>query len=166
MFISTALYLLIRSKKPCFLKLIRKRSLNDLVIQKGEFDWRSLFGDESALSKALDETALTKALGEVEDTEDAHAAAVAAREEVVMEGADEADFGADAESGEAGTPVTPNIDPKGDSMSAMVDDAEDAEPEDEAEDNGGDEEGEGGTTVDYMLAFIHQDDEFFREWRL
>ena len=147
------------------LKANQKRSLDDLVIQKGEFDWRSLFGDESALSKALDETALTKALGEVEDTEDAHAAAVAAREEVVMEGADEADFGADAESGEAGTPITPNIDPKADSMIPVVDDVEDAEPEYEAGDGDADA-GEGGTTVDYMLAFIRRDDEFFREWRL
>ncbi len=65
-------------------KANQKRSLDDLVIQKGEFDWRSLFRDEGAL---------TKALGEFEDTEDAHAAAVAAREEVALVGADEADFG-------------------------------------------------------------------------
>jgi helicase SWR1 len=150
------------------LKANQKRSLDDLVIQKGEFDWRSLFGDESALSKALDETALTKALGEVEDTEDAHAAAVAAREEIVMEGADEADFGADGgdvEGGEAAAPATPNIDPKVDSMTPVVDDVEDAEPED-GDDGDADDEGEGGTTVDYMLAFIRRDDEFFREWRM
>lgn len=142
------------------LKANQKRSLDDLVIQKGEFDWRSLFGDESALSKALDETALTKALGEVEDTEDAHAAAVAAREEVVMEGADEADFGADGgdvDSGDFGT-MTAAVD-------AAVDDPEDVEPEDEGEDIDADE-GDGGTTVDYMLTFIRRDDEFFREWRL
>jgi len=82
-----------------------------------------------------------------------------------MEGADQADFGTDAESGEAGTPITPNIDPKADSMAPVADDAEDAEPEDEAEDGDADE-GEGGTTVDYMLAFIRRDEEFFREWRL
>jgi len=151
------------------LKANQKRSLDDLVIQKGDFDWRSLFGDESALSKALDETALAKALGEVEDTEDAHAAAVAAREEVVMEGADEADFGADGgdvASGEVGTRVTPITDPKVDSMTSFVDDVEDAEPEDEGEDGEVDGEVDGGTTVDYMLAFIRLDDEFFREWRL
>lgn len=147
------------------LKANQKRSLDDLVIQKGEFDWRSLFGDESALSKALDETALTKALGEVEDTEDAHAAAVAAREEVVMVGADEADFGADGETGEAGMPVTPNINPKVDSMTLAVDDVDDVEPEEGGDDVDADEV-EGGTTVDYMLCFIHRDDEFFREWRL
>ena len=40
----------------------QKRSLDDLVIQQGEFDWRSLFGDEAMLNKALDETTLTKRL--------------------------------------------------------------------------------------------------------
>lgn len=148
------------------LKANQKRSLDDLVIQKGEFDWRSLFGDESALSKALDETALTKALGEVEDTEDAHAAAVAAREEIVMEGADEADFGADGGDVESGEVATPNIDPKVDSMTPIVDDVEYIEPEDGGDVDAEEEGEEGGTTVDYMLAFIRRDEEFFREWRL
>jgi len=149
------------------LKANQKRSLDDLVIQKGEFDWRSLFSDESVLSKTLDETALAKALGEVEDTEDAHAAAVAAREEVVMEGADDADFGADGESGEASMPVTPNVDLNVESVIPVVDDVEDAEGEEEGEDGDAEEgDGEGGSTVDYMLTFIRQDEEFFREWRL
>ncbi|OSX61706.1 hypothetical protein POSPLADRAFT_1046989 [Postia placenta MAD-698-R-SB12] len=56
-------------------KANQKRSLDNIVIQQGEFDWRSLFSDE---------TALTKALGEFEDSEDAHAAAVAASEEVAL----------------------------------------------------------------------------------
>lgn len=149
------------------LKANQKRSLDDLVIQKGEFDWRSLFGDETMLNKALDETALTKALGEVEDTEDAHAAAVAAREVVVMEGADEADFGGDGgdvESSDVGISMTPNIDPKDDGGVISTNDgiAEDAEPEDE----GDGEEEEGGTIVDYMLTFVRSDEEFFWEWRL
>jgi len=151
------------------LKANQKRSLDDLVIQKGEFDWRSLFGDETVLNKALDETALTKALGEVEDTEDAHAAAVATREVVVMEGADEADFGGDGgdiESGDTGASATPNIDPKDDAMIPIIDGiTEDAEPEDDGRDGEGDDD-EGGTIVDYMLAFVHLDEEFFKEWRL
>ena len=53
--------------------------MDDIVIQKGEFDWRSLFNDENALTKALEE---------FDDREDARAAIVAAREEVVMYGAD------------------------------------------------------------------------------
>src|SRR6188768_311011 len=59
-------------------KANQKRTLDDLVIQKGEFDWRSLFNDESAL---------TKALGEYEDTEDQIAAAIALREETSLVGA-------------------------------------------------------------------------------
>lgn len=146
------------------LKANQKRSLDDLVIQKGEFDWRSLFGDEAVLSKALDETALTKALGEVEDTEDAHAAAVAAREEGVMVGADEADFGGEVDSGEAATSATPNIDRMADTLTPAGTGAEDLEPEDEVD--GDPEEDEGGTTVDYMLSFVRWDEEFFEEWRL
>jgi helicase SWR1 len=145
-------------------KANQKRSLDDLVIQKGEFDWRSLFGDESAL---------TKALGEFEDSEDAHAAAVAAREEVVMEGADEADFGgeADADGGETNSTAiqaeNPGIGIADIAASAVsgadVDAIADAEkPEEETND----QDEDGGTTVDYMLSFIHFDMEFFLEWRL
>jgi helicase SWR1 len=49
----------------------QKRLLDDIVIQKGESNWRSLFEDDGAL---------TKALGECEDTEDAQVAVIAARE--------------------------------------------------------------------------------------
>ena len=68
-------------------KANQKRSLDDLVIQKGEFDWRSLFNDEAT-------SALTKALGDFEDTEDRIAAAAAVREERTLVGADEDDFDA------------------------------------------------------------------------
>lgn len=145
-------------------KANQKRSLDDLVIQKGEFDWRSLFGDELAL---------TKALGECEDTEDAHAAAVAAREEVVMEGADEADFGGevDADGGEISTPTIqaeiPGIGKTDVAASAVasadVDALEDQEGFDE---DANEPDEEGGTTVDYMLSFIRFDIGFFTEWRL
>jgi helicase SWR1 len=138
-------------------KANQKRSLDDLVIQKGEFDWRSLFGDEAAL---------TKALGEFEDSEDAHAAAVAAREEVVMEGADEADFGGDAD-GDGATMVP--ADDVGDAPAR--DEREEVEPDEEGEEareEDPEEEGEeeGGTTVEYMLSFVNRDYEFFRDWRL
>jgi helicase SWR1 len=136
-------------------KANQKRSLDDLVIQKGEFDWRSLFGDEAALAGAL---------GEFEDTEDAHAAAVAAREEVVMEGADEADFGGEGEV-------------EGDSQSVGGDGGvrasvgasggvDEAEVEGEVDGGEGQEEDEGGSTGDYMVAFVARDYEYFRDWRL
>lgn len=123
-------------------KANQKRSLDELVIQKGEFDWRSLFNDQGALSKALEE---------FEDTEDAHAAAVAAREEVVMEGADEADFGGDVGENpgqlmdrEVSRPIATTIDV--------------LEAESDSE--------EGGSIVDYMILFVQRDYDYFREWRI
>ncbi|GLB37820.1 putative helicase SWR1 [Lyophyllum shimeji] len=129
-------------------KANQKRSLDDLVIQKGEFDWRSLFKDESALSKALEE---------FEDTEDVHAAAVAATEEVVMQGADEADFGGDM--GEAISAIQEASEEGSGSLPSNIGETV---PEDEPEV----EEEEGGSVVDYMLAMVQRDYEFFREWRL
>ncbi|KAJ7721528.1 SNF2 family N-terminal domain-containing protein [Mycena metata] len=136
-------------------KANQKRSLDDLVIQKGEFDWRSLFGEDSAL--------LTRALGEFEDREDAHAAAVAAREEVVLEGQDKADFldPADGEPGATGVGATGMApaaagDP-GPVTNGVVDEPEPEEPEPEEE---------GGTVADYMIAFVQRDPEYFREWKL
>jgi helicase SWR1 len=136
-------------------KANQKRSLDDLVIQKGEFDWRSLFSDEAAL---------TKALGEFEDSEDAHAAAVAAREAVVMEGADEADFGGDADVEGPGVVPADDIN----ATPARVD-GDDVEPDEEGEEKDDPEEEaeeEGGTTIEYMLSFVRRDYEFFRDWRL
>ena len=126
-------------------KANQKRSMDDLVIQKGEFDWRSLFNDENAL---------TKALGDFEDAEDRHAAAVAAREEISLVGADEDDFG----EGEAVESITP-----ADGTTMLDEDLAAAEAggiDDE------DQEEAGGTVVDYMLAFVEDDYDFFRDWRL
>ncbi|GBE80854.1 hypothetical protein SCP_0305740 [Sparassis crispa] len=132
-------------------KANQKRSLDDLVIQKGEFDWRSLFSDE---------VALTKALGDVEDTEDAHAAAVAAREAFALEGADEADFedggtanrAIETAETEAETAETQQADD-----TVVLEDDEDAQAvEEEVEE-------EGGTVVEYMVAFVRADMEYFRD---
>ncbi|KAJ6593261.1 SNF2 family N-terminal domain-containing protein [Mycena capillaripes] len=125
-------------------KANQKRSLDDLVIQKGEFDWRSLFADDGALAKAL---------GEFDDTEDAHAAVVAAREEVVLEGQDNADF-LDAEEGSVPGPASANA-PAVDDAGGGEDEPEPAEPEEE-----------GGSIADYMIAFVQRDPEFFRDWKL
>ncbi|KAI6007687.1 SNF2 family N-terminal domain-containing protein [Pisolithus orientalis] len=121
------------------MKANQKRSLDEIVIQKGEFDWRTMFEDDAEL---------TKALGEFEDTEDAHAAAVAAREEDVLEGADKADFGAE---GDVDVPET----------------RQSKEPEFvEQTDDVNDDHGGGGTVSDYMVGFVRSDYEFFRDWRL
>lgn len=126
-------------------KANQKRSLDDLVIQKGGFDWRTIFNDEKALTNALEE---------FDDQEDAHAAAVATREEVAIVGADEADFG----EGE----TTRDIDNR---ESSQVDVEQQPEEGQQGQDEEEDEE-EGGTTADYMLAFVKQDYDYFREWRL
>ncbi|TFK45043.1 SNF2 family N-terminal domain-containing protein [Crucibulum laeve] len=141
------------------LKANQKRHLDDLVIQKGEFDWRSLFNDESAL---------TKALGEFEDKEDARAAQIAAKEEIVLGHADEDDFNGDdtrvtatsQAAVDAQEDHTPAID---DTRSIMH---RDAGEEDEEDVEQGDDEEEGGTVVDYMLTFVERDWEFFKDWRL
>lgn len=127
-------------------KANQKRSLDDLVIQQGEFDWRSLFNDEGALTKALEE---------FEDTEDAHAAAVAATEEVVMQGADEADFGGDV--GESTTNAgSQEVPPQQGSTPPPA--SGETEQEEDAE--------EGGSVAEFMIAVVQRDHEFFREWRL
>jgi helicase SWR1 len=124
------------------------------VIQKGEFDWRSLFGNESALNNAL---------GEVEDEEDAHAAALATKEALAMEGADEADFGGEARIVAFDPSRQMEVDFGDEPRDVpLVEDADLAEAREEpAED-----EDEGGSCADYMLSFIRQDMEFFREWKL
>jgi len=123
------------------MKANQKRSLDDIVIQKGEFDWRTLFEDDGAL---------TKALGEFEDSEDAQAAVIAAREEDVLEGADKADFGAE----EMTEPRDGGVQVEGE-----------AEGEEGEHDHGG-EEGESGSVSDYMIRFVRTDWDFFRDWRL
>ena len=68
-------------------KANQKRSLDEIVIQKGEFDWRSLFNSERAMARALEGA---------EDADDAHAAQVATREAREVEGLDDLDFGYEA----------------------------------------------------------------------
>ena len=142
-------------------KANQKRSLDDLVIQRGEFNWRSLF-------RGTGGDTITRALEDFADQEDARAARIAAQEAGELEGADAADFGEDA--GAVGQRET--------MASVVAEDVvaigspsgrpEDGEVEEEvpAEEGGEDEEDEGGTTVDYMLAFVRHDYDFFRDWRL
>jgi len=71
-------------------KANQKRSLDEIVIQKGEFDWRSLFNSEQAMARALEG---------VEDVDDARAAQVATREAREVEGLDDLDFGYEPREG-------------------------------------------------------------------
>ncbi|KAK0212219.1 SNF2 family N-terminal domain-containing protein [Desarmillaria ectypa] len=125
-------------------KANQKRSLDDLVIQKGGFDWRTIFNDEKALTNALEE---------FDDQEDAHAAAVATREEVAIVGADEADF----DEGETAR----DVDNRESSQVDVEQQPEEGQDEEDEED-----EEEGGTIADYMLAFVKQDYDYFKDWRV
>jgi helicase SWR1 len=146
-------------------KANQKRSLDDLVIQKGEFDWRSLFRGSGG------ET-ITSALEDFADHEDARAARIAVHEAGELEGADAADFGEEASAvrRERSASAAPVEDVAIGSPSGPLEDGEreDEQVEDDVADEGvgGDEEDEGGTTVDYMLAFVRFDYEFFRDWRV
>lgn len=151
-------------------KANQKRSLDDIVIQKGEFDWRTLFGDDGSGvgvglgvgtvgGGGISVSALEKALGEFEDSEDRMAREIAAREEVELTGADEADFDGDAGGRKAVRIETEEREPDADEdLGHDTQDPEGAEEEEEEE--------EGGTTVDYMLSFVQLDMEFFSEWRI
>jgi|SRR6266850_2091669 len=146
-------------------KANQKRSLDDLVIQKGEFDWRSLF-------RGTGVDTITSALEDFADQEDARAARIAAQEAGELEGADAADFGEDAGTLQRETVVASVSEEAAIVVGSPLARPEDGEAEEElaeedvVEEGGGDEEDESGTTVDYMLAFVRLDYDFFRDWRL
>ncbi|KAL1691779.1 SNF2 family N-terminal domain-containing protein [Schizophyllum commune] len=136
-------------------KANQKRSLDNLVIQRGEYDWRPreeydwrrLGPRGNDWRRLLDnEQAVTAALAEVEDQDDAHAAAVAMREANAMDDADQADF----EDERAG---------RGEGTGQAVTHGE------ERDEGRGGEEGEGGSISDYMISLVMQDYEHFAEWR-
>lgn len=133
-------------------KANQKRSLDDLVIQKGDFDWQNFFRAEGGSSPV----ALQKALMEFEDIEDANAAKIAANEEAAVEGEERAEFA----DGEAMTPGQVMLGP---AESGLNTPRPAIEGEGEAEAEG--EEGE--TVTDYMLRVVRADLEYFRtrEWR-
>ncbi|KAH8996831.1 SNF2 family N-terminal domain-containing protein [Lactarius akahatsu] len=143
-------------------KANQKRSLDDLVIQKGEFDWRSLF-------RGTGGDTITNVLEEFADQEDAHAARIAAQEAGELEGADAADFGEDANASSGVVRGrTVNAAPTETVVSSPLGHPEDGEPEEELVDEDVVDEGgeDGGTTVDFMLAFVRYDHDFFKDWRL
>jgi helicase SWR1 len=148
-------------------KANQKRSLDDLVIQQGEFDWRSMFRGTSG-------DTITHALEDFADQEDVRAARIAVQEAGELEGADAADFGEEtgAVRHERSASVAPPDDAAIRSPSGPPEDGEREREEDQADEcvadegAGGNEEDEGGTTVDYMLGFVRFDYNFFRDWRL
>jgi len=136
-------------------KANQKRHLDNIVIQQGEFDWRTFFGSDE--EEPTSSTALQKALVEFEDFEDAHAAKVAAHEEAALQGEDQQDFQdldqPDALEGSA-TPTTEQPPVHEDTLD--VDNEALEEPEDD----------EGGTVTDYMVSFVRSDPLYFSDWKL
>ena len=118
-------------------KANQKRSLDNLVIQRGEYDWRRLLDNEQAV---------TAALAEVEDQDDAHAAAVAMREANDMDDADQADFEDERAA-------------RGDSTGRAVVHGE------ERDEGRAGEDGEGGSISDYMISLVVHDYAHFAGWR-
>lgn len=131
-------------------KANQKRSLDDVVIQKGEFDWSRFFSADDD-TRARSASALQKALVEFEDFEDSHAAKVAASEEAAILGEDRNDFGDVVESQIAahGTELMPLAD------EPITDEQAAEEAEEEA-----------GTVTDYMLRIVRSDRDFFKEMTL
>jgi helicase SWR1 len=125
------------------LKANQKRSLDDLVIQKGEFDWRTLFNDDQA-------TALATAMSGHEDAEDIEAASISAREYRDLMGADAVDF----DQQDLVTIAQPDNRPISGGGEVAPDEAVDEE--------------DGGTVLEYMLQYVTRDTEedYFREWNL
>ena len=130
-----------------------KRSLDDMVIQKGEFDWRKILTEElegpnGARKGAGGGKRLLDALALVEDQEDAVAAKVAEAEVAI----DLSDFGRDAREG------------VNDGGEAIVDQPDDEATDDEdnpLDDEAEDSEAAVGSIGEYMIRFVNQDWDFF-----
>jgi helicase SWR1 len=138
-------------------KANQKRSLDNIVIQKGQFDWSSFFGGDD------NDTTLAQALEEFDDTVDAQAAVAATKEADILEHADQADFD-DNEN-----PADPALNEDGKaSKSRREEDVNDsaAVGDGDAEQVEEDEEDEGETVVEYMLSFVKDDWGFFQDWRV
>ncbi|KAG8925843.1 swr1 complex component [Tulasnella sp. 417] len=120
-------------------KANQKRFLDDMVIQKGEFDWRKMLVDE--LEGRTSGRKLEEALALVEDREDVEAARLAAAEI-----GDDGDFGEEDEEEVVGSAIPPG-------QASVVG---------HGPDEGEGDVGEGfGSIDDYMLQMVERDWEFF-----
>lgn len=120
-------------------KANQKRSLDDMVIRDGEFDWRKVLISDIQMEQALEQ---------VEDAEDAQAARNAAAEMYMDTRGEQQEFD------ESAPPPVPD--------SAL--DMEDAEAVEEVQDE---LEAAGLSGVErYMVRFVERDWAFFSEWRI
>ncbi|KDQ20190.1 hypothetical protein BOTBODRAFT_27602 [Botryobasidium botryosum FD-172 SS1] len=127
-------------------KANQKRSLDDIVIQQGEFDWRKLMVDDAQMEQAL---------ARVEDVEDVEAAKLAAEEFSHDRGDFLDESGPGAQS--ADTRLEADL-----AMETNVAD-EDEQAREEGEGEGDDD---GGSVAQYMISFVERDWSFFSDWRI
>jgi helicase SWR1 len=127
-------------------KADQKRSLDDIVITQGEFDWRRIMVSDIQMEQALEQ---------VEDAEDAQAARNAAAEMSRDTAGERQEFD------EAG-PVSHTASPQVGQEPPLEDEHADAEKEDEEEDL----DALGLTKLEqYMVRFVERDWSYFSEWR-
>lgn len=125
-------------------KANQKRSLEDIVVRQGEFDWRKIMVSDLQLEQALEQ---------VEDVEDAQAARNAAAEMQFDTAGEEREFD---ESVVAPTTHTSVREDGGDPMD-----------EDAAEEEEDELEALGLSQIErYMVRFVERDWDFFAEWRV
>jgi helicase SWR1 len=156
-----------------FRKANQKRSLDDIVIQKGEFDWRAVFTGTEVENEGLS-LGLSKALGEFEEAEDAQAAALAAAEEALVVGEDRNDFEEGAsrvtQNTRAGGHSRTGSPPTGRASSVVEESRYPGTVPEEGEEGFVEGDGEGemgdGGVADYMLKFVETDWEFFSTWKV
>jgi helicase SWR1 len=128
-------------------KANQKRSLDDIVIQQGEFDWRKIL---------IDDIQMEQALAVVEDKADVEAAKMAAAEVI-----EENDFqfdasattvpqGQEAQDGEG--------DGKGEDDVILDETGGVADEEEEAD--------EVGSSAEYIVRFVERDWDVFSDWRV
>ena len=128
-------------------KANQKRSLDDIVIRQGEFDWRKVMVSDLQMEQALEQ---------VEDIEDAQAARNAAAEMYMDTAGEQQEF--DESAGPVGG-ISADITVEG-GDARMDDEAGEEEEEDELEVLG-------LTKLEqYMVRFVERDWDFFSEWRV
>jgi helicase SRCAP/SWR1 len=135
-------------------KANQKRSLDDIVIRQGEFDWRKVMVSDLQMEQALEQ---------VEDVEDAQAARNAAAEMYMDTAGEQQEF--DESAGpvggmSAGAAIRVGDAPMDDEAAAVEEEEEEDEDEDELEVLGL------SALEKYMVRFVERDWDFFSDWRV
>lgn len=121
-------------------KANQKRSLDDMVIRDGDFDWRKMMVSDIQMEQALDQ---------VEDVEDAQAARDAANEMYMDTRGEQQEFD------ESALPTN----------GATIEGGADGDADEEEEQDELEAAGLGGVER-YMVRFVERDWAFFSEWRI